>query len=128
MERIQKYALRIIYGKPPRTLRIIYGKLPRTSSEPLQKILGCKTLEKRRYKALVHLVHRCLSDEAPPFLYSNFRPNTALGYIRTRWANKLHLPRLKVKYFQSTSHSKEHYSTTSYQKSYEHSKQSEVSK
>ena len=91
VERIQKYALRIIHGKPPRT-----------SSEPLRRALGWTTLEKRRYKALVCLVHRCLSDEAPSFLCSKFRPNTALGYIRTRGANKLHLPRPKTEYFQST--------------------------
>ena len=60
VERIQKYALRIIHGKPPRT-----------SSEPLLKALGWTTLEKRRYKALVCLVHRCLSDEAPSFLCSS---------------------------------------------------------
>ena len=91
VERIQKYALRIIHGKPPRT-----------SSEPLRRALGWTTLEKRQHKALVCLVHRCLSDEAPSFLCSKFRPNTALGYIRTRGANKLHLPRPKTEYFQST--------------------------
>ena len=79
VERIQKYALRITHGKPPRT-----------SSEPLQRALGWTTLERRWYKALVCLVDRCLADEAPSFL---FRPNTDLGYIRTRGANKLHLPR-----------------------------------
>ena len=72
------------------------------SSEPLLRALGWTTLEKRRYKALVCLVHRCLSDEAPSFPCSKFRPNTALGYIRTRGANKLHLPRPKTEYFRST--------------------------
>ena len=91
VERIQKYALRIIHGKPPRT-----------SSEPLQRALGWTTLEKRRYKGLACLVHRCLSGEAPSFLCSKFRPSTALGYIRTRGANKVHLPRPKMEYFQST--------------------------
>ena len=70
------------------------------SSEPLQRALGWTTLEKRRYKALACLVHRCLYGEAPSFLCSKFRPNT--GYIRTRGANKLHLPRPKMEYFQST--------------------------
>ena len=92
VERIQKYALRIIHGKPPRT-----------SSEPLLRALGWTTLEKRRHKALVRLLHRCLSDEAPSFLCSKFRPNTALGYIRTRGANKLQLPRpKKTEYFRTT--------------------------
>ena len=36
VERIQKY-----------TLRIIHGQLPKTSSEPLQRALGWRTLEKR---------------------------------------------------------------------------------
>lgn len=48
------------------------------------------------------LVHRCLSDEASSFLCLKFRPNTSPGYIRTRQANKLHLPRPKMKYFRST--------------------------
>ena len=73
VERIQKYAL------------------SRTSSEPLWRALGWTTLERKRYNALVCLVNRCLSDEAPSLLCSKFRPNTALGYIRTRGANKLHL-------------------------------------
>ena len=41
-----------------------------------------------------------------------FRPNTALGYIRTRGANKLQLPRPKILYSDPPSHFKEHYSTT----------------
>ena len=91
VERIQKYALRIIHRKPPRA-----------SSEPLLRTLGWTTLEKRRHKALICLVHRCLSNKTPSFLCSKFRPNAALGYIRTRGANKLHLPRPKTEYFQST--------------------------
>ena len=71
-------------------------------SHVLQKALHWTTIEKRWYEALVWLVHRCLADEAPSFLCSKLRPNTDLGYIRTRGANKLHLPRPKTEYFRST--------------------------
>ena len=64
-----------------------------------QRALGWTTLEKRQC-----LVHRCLSDEAPSFLCSKFRPNTSLGYIyiRTRGAKNMHLPRPKTEYFRLT--------------------------
>ena len=90
VERIQKYALRIIHGKPPR------ASSDRATAD------GTRLDNPWEKTVLVCLVNRCLSDEAPSFLCLKFRPNTALGYIRTRGANKLHLTRPKTEYFWST--------------------------
>ena len=47
-------------------------------------------------------VHRCCSNQAPPYLCSKFTPNSDLNYIRTRGSNKLHLPRPQTNFYHSS--------------------------
>ena len=79
VERIQNYALRVILRKPPLT-----------SSELLQRTLGWTTLKARRHNAMLCQVHRCCTNQAPPYLCAKFSPNSNLNYIRTRGSNKLY--------------------------------------
>ena len=60
IERIQNYGMRVILGKPPRT-----------SSSPLRDQLGWTTLQERRQRFMLTLVHRCLLNLAPPYLKNN---------------------------------------------------------
>ena len=76
MERIQNYALRVILRKPPLT-----------SSELLWQTLGWTTLKARGHNAMPCQVHRCCTNQAPPYLCLKFAPNSDLNYIRTRGSN-----------------------------------------
>ena len=77
IERIQNYALRLIFYKPPRT-----------SSVPLREILGWTSFKTRRHIALLCQVHWCLRKEAPSYLTSKFLTNSYLNYSTTRGGQK----------------------------------------
>ena len=91
IERIQNYALRLIFHKPPRT-----------SNVPLREILGWTTLKTRRYIALLCQVHRCLRKEAPSYLTCKFLTNSYLNYSTTRGAKKIPLNRPNTNFYRST--------------------------
>ena len=52
-------------------------------------------------------VHRCCTNQAPPYLCSKFTPNSDLNCIRTRVSNKLHLPRHWTNFYHSSFESEE---------------------
>ncbi len=80
IERIQNYGMRVILGKPPRT-----------SSSPLRDQLGWSTLQERRQRFMLTLVHRCLLNLAPPYLKNKFKLNSILYNIGTRGSGNIHL-------------------------------------
>ena len=82
IERIQNYALRIIFQKPPRR-----------SSAELREAAGWTTLKTRRHNAMFCKVHRCLRSQGPRYLTRKFHTNSNLNYATTRGANKIHLLR-----------------------------------
>ena len=90
IERIQNYALRLIFHKPPHT-----------SSADLREALGWTTL-KRRHIPMLCQVHRCLRKEAPSYLACKFLTNSNLNYSTTRGANKIHLNRPNTNFYRST--------------------------
>ena len=53
LERVQNYGMRLILSKPPRT-----------PSEQLREELGWKTLEERRSRSRLYLVHKCVTGQA----------------------------------------------------------------
>ena len=91
VERIQNYALGVILCKPPLTY-----------SELLWRTLGWTTLKTRRHNAMLCQVHRCCTNQAPPYLCSKLAPNSNFNYIRTRESNKLHLPRPQTNFYHSS--------------------------
>ena len=92
IERIQNYALRFIFHRPPCT-----------SSAPLREIIGWTTLKtRRRHIALLCQVHRCLRKEAPNCLTCKFLTNSYLNYSTTRGAKKIHLNRPNTNFYRST--------------------------
>ena len=91
MERMQNYALRVILRKPPLT-----------SSELLRRTLGWTTLKARWHNAMLCQVHRCCTNQAPPYLCSKFALNLNLNYVRTRGSNKPHLPRTQTNFYHSS--------------------------
>ena len=78
LERVQNYGMRLILSKPPRT-----------PSEQLRKELGWKTLEERRSRSRLYLVHKCVTGQAPASLCWRVEVNTR----NTRGGLKLVLPR-----------------------------------
>ncbi len=91
VERIQNYALRMILRKPPLT-----------SSKLLQQTLGWTTLRARRHHAMLCQVHRCCTNQAPPYLCSKFSVNSNISAVRTRGSDKLHLPQPRTSFFHSS--------------------------
>ena len=91
IERVQNYALRMILQKPPLT-----------SSESLRQTLVWTTLETRRQNALLCQVHRCITNQAPSFLCSNFTSDSSLHYAETRGSTKLHLPHPRTKFWHAS--------------------------
>ena len=66
---------------------MILCKPPLTSSELLRQILGWTTLKARWHNAMLCQVHRCCTNQAPPYLCLKFAPNSDWNYIRTRGSN-----------------------------------------
>ena len=88
IERIQNYALRTIFPKPPRM-----------SSAELREAAGWTTLKTRRHNAMLCKVHQCLKRQCPGYLTCKFRTNSNLNYTTTRGANKIHLHRPNTNYY-----------------------------
>ena len=82
IERVQNYAMRMIFRQPPRT-----------NSESLRQALGWSSLKRRRHYAMLYQVHRSVHNCAPSYLVSKFTKNSALGYLVTRGADNIHLKR-----------------------------------
>ena len=91
IERIQNYALRIIFQKPPRR-----------SSAELREAAGWTTLKTRRHNAMFCKVHRCLRSQGPSYLTRKFHTNSNLNYATIRGANKIHLLRPNTNFYRST--------------------------
>ena len=47
-------------------------------------------------------VHRCCTNQAPPYLCSKFSVNSNLSAVRTRGSDKLHLPQPRTSFFHSS--------------------------
>ena len=60
---------------------ILLRKPTLTSRELLRWTLGWTTLKARRHNAMLCQVHRCCTNQAPPYLCSKFAPNSNLNYI-----------------------------------------------
>ena len=87
LERVQNYGMRLILSKPPRT-----------PSEQLREELGWKTLEERRSRSRLYLVHKCVTGQAPTSLCQRVEVNTR----NTRGGLKLVLPRPKTDFFKKS--------------------------
>ncbi|XP_064405938.1 uncharacterized protein LOC135350976 [Halichondria panicea] len=91
IERIQNYGMRVILGKPPRT-----------SSSPLRDQLGWTTLQERRQRFMLTLVHRCLLNLVPPYLKNKFKLNSILYNIGTRGSGNIHLGQPNSEHYRSS--------------------------
>ena len=87
LERVQNYGMRLILSKPPRT-----------PSEQLREELGWKTLEERRSRSRLYLVHKCITGQAPASLCQRVELNTR----NTRGGLKLVLPRPTTDFFKKS--------------------------
>ena len=70
----------------------------RTPSEQLRKELGWKTLEERRSRSRLYVVHKCVTGQAPASLCQRVKVNTR----NTRGRLKLVLPRPTTDFFKKT--------------------------
>ena len=75
IERIQNYALRLIFHKPPRTSR--------------RETLGWTTLKTRRHIALLCQTHRCLRKKAPSYLTISYKLISELFHHQRSQQNSL---------------------------------------
>ena len=91
IERVQNYALRMIFQKPPRT-----------SSAELQTKLNMTTLEHRRRNNMICQVHRCLLNQAPSYPSSKFGTNSSFGCISICESSKIRLKRPVLEFYRSS--------------------------
>ena len=80
LQRIQNYAMRIIFWKPPRT-----------SSQYCLRLLNWITLSQQQYVFVAYQIHKCVLKVAPAYLLSTFSSNSLFSYSSTRGRDKLYL-------------------------------------